>query len=110
MIEIRKAILDGRGETVASGRLPLRFGSRAAAIAFLEWYLTAVFAEGRSGYQSEGGYWWGCDASDETCLHRYGIADELARPLQHPPEKVVLDLIGNEHTGCPQKKRPSLNS
>ena len=109
MLRISKVVLGCQGEMVAHGALPVRFGNHAAAVAFLEWYLATVFAEGRSGYQPKGGYWWGCDASDDTSLHCYVIADEGAAG-EHSPGTLVLEVIRNEDTDFPTEIRPSMNS
>jgi hypothetical protein len=73
MARVCKVVQNARGALVGYNELPLRFDTAAQAIQFMNWYVAAVFAGGKCGYQREGRYWWGCDDSSELELHRYAV-------------------------------------
>ena len=73
MVQILKMTFDAAGGMVACGALPIRFDTEADATDFMEQYLQMTFGRGKSGYQLEDEYWWGCDESPELQLHRFTL-------------------------------------
>jgi hypothetical protein len=73
MFQIFETTLDAGGALVSCGSLPIHFANKSDATRFMNQYLTMVFASGKSGYQLDDGYWWGCHDTPEVELHRYTI-------------------------------------
>jgi len=73
MIRISKATVSASGEVKEHDLLPMVFDDAAEADRFMDVYGAKIFADGRSGYDRSGGYWWGCDGTLEAILHRYVV-------------------------------------
>ena len=73
MIQVQKTILDAGGVVIARGALPLAFDCEDQAALFMGHFLAASFPPGKSGYDSDGAYWWGRQGDTNSQVHHYTL-------------------------------------
>src|SRR5262245_56894305 len=73
MFHICEMVVDAEGSLVSREDLPYVFLDTETAGRFLDFLIGHTFATGKSGYQPDEGYWWGCDDKAEIKLYRYTV-------------------------------------
>ena len=75
MPRIFETIFDANDVMVSRQVLGAFFLDRVTAASFLDVHLPSAFPNGKTGYDCDGDYWWGCSLHADTMIHHYTIEE-----------------------------------